>query len=108
MIVSYTLFLTLEDLRKGRGFNFYDSTRGMHKITDVIDWLGGLPYEPINVEETLHQWKEYGFEAFKVLPTKYHDAVYPQSSLKKWFVYLKCVGLGCNEFLMHKTTRNPV
>lgn len=102
LVIGYTLFLTMEDLRKGRGLNFYDKTRGMYKITDVIDWLGGLPYEPINVEQTLRAWKTYGFEAVKVAPTKYNDAIYPKSLIKKWFVYLKCVGLGCNEFLVHK------
>lgn len=99
MIIIYTMFLTFEDIRKGRGFNMYDKKRGMYKWTDVIDWLGGLPYEPINVAHTLEFWKPLGFEATKVVPTIYDQPVYPRRFLKKYFVYLKVVGLGCNEFL---------
>jgi SAM-dependent methyltransferase len=99
LAIAYTMFLTFEDIRKGRGLNMYDQNRGMYKWTDVVDWLGGLPYEPINVDDTVGFWAALGFEPVKISPTVYHTPVYPKSFLKKYFVYFKMVGLGCNEFI---------
>lgn len=99
-IVSlYFAFLTFEDLRKGRGLNLYDKTRGMYKITDIIDWLGGLPYEPMNDKEVKEIWDLEGFKCTKFQPTKFYEPIYPKNVCYKYFVYFKSVGLGCNEFI---------
>lgn len=102
MVCFYTLFLTFEDIRKGRGWNMYDKDRGMYKITDVIDWLGGLPYEPIANDEVIEIWGKDGFLCLQNTPTRYHKPIYPKSKIYRLFVYLKVVGLGCNEFLFKK------
>ena len=102
MMFFYTIFLTFEDIRKGRGFNMYDKNRGMYKITDIIDWLGGLPYEPIANDDVIKIWENKGFECVKNTPTVYHKPTYPQGYFYRLFVYLKMVGLGCNEFLFKK------
>lgn len=99
MAASYTAFLTFEDIRKGRGLNMYDKKRGMYKITDIIDWLGGLPYEPIANDDVITIWENHGFVCIKNNPTVYYKPTYPHGKLYRLFVYLKVVGLGCNEFL---------
>ncbi len=99
MVSAYTIFLTFEDIRKGRGLNMKDKSRGMHKITDVIDWLGGYPYEPATANEINDFWGKLGFECTKFAPTKYREPIYPKSFFYKYFVYLKQVGTGCNEFV---------
>lgn len=81
----------------------YDKNRGMYKITDIIDWLGGLPYEPIKNDRVIEIWRENGFECLKNNPTVYHKPTYPSGKLYRLFVYLKVVGLGCNEFLFIKS-----
>ena len=58
------------------------SDRGMNRWRDIIDWVGGYPYETAAPEEIFEFYKARGF-----LLTK-----------------LKCggVGLGCNEFVFEK------
>lgn len=102
MVLSYAAFLTFEDIRKGRGFNMYDKNRGMYKITDIIDWLGGLPYEPIENDKVVQIWQNSGFVCLKNIPTTYYQPTYPQGYFYRLFVYIKVVGLGCNEFLFCK------
>lgn len=102
LIIFYTIFLTFEDIRKGRGLNIYDRNRGMYKITDIIDWLGGLPYEPIFNDDVIDIWQQNGFVCIKNNKTMYYNPIYPQGYLYKLFVYLKQVGLGCNEFLFKR------
>lgn len=99
LVLADTAFLTFEDIRKGRGLNMYDKSRGMYKITDVTDWLGGLPYEPLKADELIAFWQKQGFESIKFAPTRYHEPIYPKSFFYKYFVYFKQVGLGCNEYL---------
>ncbi|MDE5603775.1 MAG: hypothetical protein K2I71_07690, partial [Helicobacter sp.] len=108
MVLSYTAFLTFEDIRKGRGLNMYDKNRGMYKITDIIDWLGGLPYEPIANDEVIEIWEKNGFICVKNNPTIYYKPTYPQGKLYKLFVYLKVVGLGCNEFLLKSRNKSSI
>lgn len=104
MVVFYSLFLILEDFRKGRFKTaFYDETRGMYKIIDVIDWLGGLPYEAMNSDEVIDFWGAGGFKLIRFNPTKYYKPTYPQGFFYKYFVYLKQVGTGCNEFVFRNT-----
>jgi 2-polyprenyl-6-hydroxyphenyl methylase/3-demethylubiquinone-9 3-methyltransferase len=60
-----------------------DFSRGMNKWTDVVDWVGGYPYEYAAPEEIFLYYKKRGF------------------SLEN----LRCkgVGLGCNEFVLRRT-----
>lgn len=103
MILSNFLFLVEEEIRRKRNpFNMTDR-RGMHLFTDIIDWLGGYPYEAITTDETVYFFERKNFEGIMINKTTYHDAVYPQT-LKKYYVYLKQVGLGCNEFIFKKRT----
>jgi SAM-dependent methyltransferase len=56
--------------------------RGMSRWRDIVDWVGGYPYEAAAPEEIFDFYKDRGFELAK----------------------LKCggVGLGCNEFVFKK------
>jgi 2-polyprenyl-3-methyl-5-hydroxy-6-metoxy-1,4-benzoquinol methylase len=57
----------------------YDTNRGMSRWRDIIDWVGGYPYEVAKPEELFDFYRERGFTLTK----------------------MKCggVGLGCNEFV---------
>lgn len=65
----------------------YRRNRGMTKWRDIIDWVGGYPYEVSTPDEVFDFCRARGF-----LLTK-----------------LKCgrVGLGCNEFVFVKSNRLP-
>src|SRR5256714_1635598 len=60
----------------------YDSNRGMNRWRDIIDWVGGYPYEVAKPEEIFDFYRARGFQLTK----------------------LKCggVGLGCNEFVFQR------
>jgi 2-polyprenyl-3-methyl-5-hydroxy-6-metoxy-1,4-benzoquinol methylase len=60
----------------------YDKNRGMTKWRDIIDWVGGYPYEVAKPEEIFDFYRAKGFSLTK----------------------LKCggVGLGCCEFVFSK------
>jgi 2-polyprenyl-6-hydroxyphenyl methylase/3-demethylubiquinone-9 3-methyltransferase len=55
----------------------------MNHWRDVVDWVGGYPYEVATPEEVFEFCRERGFRLFK----------------------LRCggVGLGCNEFVFERT-----
>jgi 2-polyprenyl-3-methyl-5-hydroxy-6-metoxy-1,4-benzoquinol methylase len=57
----------------------YDTNRGMSRWRDIIDWVGGYPYEVAKPEELFDFYRAHGFTLMK----------------------MKCggVGLGCNEFV---------
>jgi 2-polyprenyl-6-hydroxyphenyl methylase/3-demethylubiquinone-9 3-methyltransferase len=57
----------------------YDRNRGMSRWRDIIDWVGGYPYEVATPDEIFDFYYARGFSLTK----------------------LKCggVGLGCNEFV---------
>ena len=81
---------TLRDLiKEGKLFSTWRNyaqveARGMSAFTDVIDWVGGLPFEVAKPEEIFDFFAQRGFE------------------LKK----LKTCGggIGCNEFVFKKST----
>jgi 2-polyprenyl-6-hydroxyphenyl methylase/3-demethylubiquinone-9 3-methyltransferase len=58
------------------------TARGMSRWRDIVDWVGGYPYEAAAPEEIFDFYKARGYELAK----------------------LKCggVGLGCNEFVFKK------
>ncbi len=55
--------------------------RGMSVITDIIDWIGGYPFEVATAEQIIDFYRQRGFEL-------------KQKKLTN--------GLGCNEFVFHK------
>ncbi len=61
----------------------YDQNRGMSRWHDIVDWVGGHPYEVAKPEEIFDFYRARGFTLTK----------------------LKCggVGLGCNEFVFVKS-----
>ena len=67
-----------------RTWTQYDQNRGMSHWHDLVDWVGGYPYEVAKPEEIFDFYRARGFTLTK----------------------LKCgaVGLGCNEFVFQ---RNP-
>ena len=62
----------------------YDRSRGMNRWRDIIDWVGGYPYEVVTPDEIFDFYHERGFDLSK----------------------MRCgnVGLGCNEFVFTKRT----
>ena len=64
-----------------REWTDYGQRRGMSKWRDIIDWVGGYPYEAASVPEVVSFCQERGFEPLDVRPTN---------------------GLGCNEFLFRR------
>lgn len=76
----------LVTLRPGqyiRSWTRYDqNNRGMSRWHDIIDWVGGYPYEVATPEEIFNFYRDKGFTLTK----------------------LRCgkVGLGCNEFVFLK------
>lgn len=66
-----------------RSWTQYDAKRGMNRWHDIVDWVGGYPYEVATPDEIFDFYRARGF------------------SLNK----LVCggVGLGCNEFVFTKS-----
>lgn len=44
-----------------REWTGYDSNRGMDKWRDIIDWVGGYPYEAAKADELFHFYRDRGF-----------------------------------------------
>jgi 2-polyprenyl-3-methyl-5-hydroxy-6-metoxy-1,4-benzoquinol methylase len=65
-----------------RSWTEYDRNRGMSHWRDIVDWVGGYPYEVAKPEEIHEFYRAKGFTLTK----------------------MKCgnVGLGCNEFVFEK------
>jgi 2-polyprenyl-3-methyl-5-hydroxy-6-metoxy-1,4-benzoquinol methylase len=76
--------MTLQFRQYLRTWTNYHQKRGMSHWHDVVDWVGGYPYEVAKPEEIFDFYRERGFMLLK----------------------LKCggVGLGCNEFVFVKET----
>jgi len=75
--------LTLNPRRYTDSWTNYRRNRGMTKWRDIVDWVGGYPYEVSTADEVFDFCRARGFVLTK----------------------LKCgyVGLGCNEFVFEKT-----
>jgi 2-polyprenyl-6-hydroxyphenyl methylase/3-demethylubiquinone-9 3-methyltransferase len=65
-----------------RSWTAYKNGRGMNRWHDIIDWVGGYPYEVATVDEIFDFYKERGFVLSRVKSGK--------------------VGLGCNEFVFER------
>jgi 2-polyprenyl-6-hydroxyphenyl methylase/3-demethylubiquinone-9 3-methyltransferase len=74
--------LALKPGRYIQSWTHYSQRRGMSHWHDIVDWVGGYPYEVASPEEIFEYYKARGFTLTK----------------------LKCggVGLGCNEFVFLK------
>lgn len=80
-IVKYTLML-----KPGIAINSlknYKQGRGMNIVNDIIDWMGGFPYEYATVKELDDFFAEKGFTLIKVK---------------------EATSLGCHEILFKKTS----
>lgn len=77
--------ITLKPMSYIRSWTRYKNDRGMNRWYDIIDWVGGFPYEVASPEEIFEFYKAKGFSI---------------SKLKT-----KGVGLGCNEFVFKAETR---
>lgn len=62
-----------------RAWKDYRNNRGMNRWNDMIDWVGGYPYEYASADEIFEFYRARGFELRKLTT--------------------KGVGLGCNEFV---------
>jgi len=49
-------------------FRDYKRSRGMSYFTDVLDWLGGYPYEVARPEDVVNLLRARGFELVKLVP----------------------------------------
>ncbi|HEV7644721.1 MAG TPA: class I SAM-dependent methyltransferase [Pyrinomonadaceae bacterium] len=74
--------LTLKPGDYIKSWTAYDKSRGMNRWRDIIDWVGGYPYEVATPDEIFDFYRERDFELDK----------------------MRCggVGLGCNEFVFTK------
>lgn len=68
-----------------RSWTEYRNLRGMNRWYDILDWVGGYPYEFATADEIFDFYRARGFTLTK----------------------MKCggVGLGCNEFVFRKEDR---
>lgn len=60
----------------------YKTGRGMNRWYDIIDWVGGFPYEYASVDAVFEFYKQRGFTLTKIVSGG--------------------VGLGCNEFVFER------
>jgi ubiquinone/menaquinone biosynthesis C-methylase UbiE len=65
------------------GQNPFRMSRGMDFFYNVVDWVGGYPYEYASIDEIVELTKSKGFDAVKTVPAK--------------------VPTGCNEFVFKKS-----
>lgn len=64
--------------------NPLNKERGMDFGYDVVDWIGGYPYEYASIDEIVRYVTDLGFQVERVIPAQ--------------------VGTGCNEFVFRKTS----
>lgn len=74
--------ITLNPMSYLRSWIQYKNGRGMNRWYDIIDWVGGYPYEVATVDEIFDFYQKRGFSLAKVKSGG--------------------VGLGCNEFVFKK------
>jgi 2-polyprenyl-3-methyl-5-hydroxy-6-metoxy-1,4-benzoquinol methylase len=65
-----------------RSWTRYRNSRGMNRWHDIIDWVGGYPYEVATPDEIFEFYRKKGFTLSKIKTSG--------------------VGLGCNEFVFTK------
>ena len=75
--------ITFRPLSYIRSWTNYKTGRGMSRWHDIVDWVGGYPYEYASVDRIFEFYKQRGFTLVKVKS--------------------ESVGLGCNEFVFVKS-----
>ena len=65
-----------------RSWKGYGSRRGMSRWHDIVDWVGGYPYEFATADEIFNFYRERGFALENI--------------------HVGGVGLGCNEFVFRR------
>jgi len=75
-IISFAKFLVTRS-------NPFHQQRGMHFLYDLIDWIGGYPYEYASAAEVTSIVSPYGFTRITLIPAK--------------------VPTGCNQFVFKKS-----
>ncbi len=68
-----------------KSWTSYKQNRGMSAYYDLIDWVGGYPFEVAKPEEVFDFFKDKGFQLLKL-----HT----------------CQGIGCNEFVFQKLQKS--
>ena len=63
----------------------YDKNRGMSRWHDIVDWVGGYPFEVATFDEIVDFYKQHNFELINSIPRN---------------------GSGCNEFVFQKKVTN--
>jgi 2-polyprenyl-6-hydroxyphenyl methylase/3-demethylubiquinone-9 3-methyltransferase len=76
-IWGWTMLLDLKHLQPGKSWRDYGRERGMSAWHDLIDWVGGYPFEVTKPEEVFEFYRERGFTLEKLITRQ---------------------GRGCNEF----------
>ena len=76
--------ITLRPAGYLRSWTQYRTSRGMNRWYDIIDWVGGFPYEVASVDEIFEFYKARGFSLSKVKS--------------------RGVGLDCNEFVFKRVS----
>jgi len=74
--------LTLKPMEYVYSWTRYKNGRGMNRWYDIIDWVGGFPYEVATVDEIFEFYRARGFALAKLKSGG--------------------VGLGCNEFVFER------
>jgi 2-polyprenyl-6-hydroxyphenyl methylase/3-demethylubiquinone-9 3-methyltransferase len=75
---------TLDPMSYVRSWTQCRNSRGMNRWHDIIDWVGGFPYEVATVDEIFEFYKARGFSLTKIKSGG--------------------IGLGCNEFVFERST----
>ncbi len=79
--------ITLRPLDYLRSWTQYKNARGMNKWYDLVDWIGGYPYEYASADELFEFYKKRGFTLTRLKT--------------------KGVGLGCNELVLERKNAEP-
>ncbi len=77
--------ITLKPMNYVKSWTSYKNGRGMNRWYDIIDWVGGYPYEVASPEELFEFYKAKGFRLTKLKA--------------------KGAGLGCVELVMQKESK---
>ena len=96
LIAAYGFCFCLAHMIKNRTFNLRKE-RGMHVFYDVIDWLGGYPYEYAYPDEIKGFVENKGFKLID-MPTRF-----PRHTGKNsFFSRISPANTGCNEFIFKR------
>lgn len=100
MVIFYGALITIDHYIHNRRLSLRRE-RGMHIWTDVVDWLGGLPYEYACFEEVKTFMEEQGFYLERS-PKRIECGKGLTPTIKST---LLGVNTGCNEFVFKKIVR---